>query len=137
MTVNKCEIMPWDELMKPGTRGREARDAVRYAADQKITLPSGVPIVPNIDKAILDVVTIGEGRLDMGEWHTCRTTHCRAGWAVILAGKAGSALEDALGPEYAGALIYAASRPNKPIPNFFVTDEQAMRSIRKDAGCVD
>ena len=29
------------------------------------------------------------GKLDMSTWHRCGTTHCRAGWAITLAGAAG------------------------------------------------
>ena len=69
----------------------------------------------------------------MSTWHTCETTHCRAGWAIHLAGAAGAALEFGMGAPAAGALIYAASRPNKPIPNFYADNKTAMQSMRDDA----
>ena len=95
-------------------------------------LPDGVPIISNIDAAILAAIEAG-GTLDMKDWHKCETTHCRAGWAVHLAGDAGYALEDRFLASTAGALIYAASRPDKPIPNFYASNEDAMADMRQCA----
>jgi hypothetical protein len=88
--------------------------------------------VENIDERILAAIESG-GALEMSSWHTCETTHCRAGWAVALAGEGGRVLEDIYGSAAAGALIYAASRPGKPIPNFYAGNEAAMESIKADA----
>lgn len=88
-----------------------------------------IPTIPSIDKAILDAVKTDGCSLDMGDWHTCETAHCRAGWAITLAGEAGRNLEKKYGPSVAGALIYAKSRPNKPIPNFYASNEDAMKDI--------
>ena len=88
--------------------------------------------VENIDARILAAVESG-GTLKMDSWHTCETTHCRAGWAITLAGDGGRVLEDIYGSAVAGALIYAASRPSKPIPNFYQNTASAMASIRADA----
>jgi hypothetical protein len=66
----------------------------------------------------------------MKKWHVCQTTHCRAGWAIHLCGDAGYALEKAVGSSAAGALIYAKSRPDKPIPNFTASDEDALADMR-------
>ena len=90
-----------------------------------------VPVVPHIDAAILTVVEAG-GTLDMGDWHKCETTHCRAGWAITLAGEAGLALERRLGPSSAGALIYAVSR-DEPVPDFFASNEAAMEDLKRGA----
>jgi hypothetical protein len=44
-----------------------------------------IPIVPDLDRKVYEATK--DGHLDMGKWHTsCGTTHCRAGWAVALAG---------------------------------------------------
>jgi uncharacterized protein YjbI with pentapeptide repeats len=94
---------------------------------------ANIPTVENIDAKILAEIEAG-GKLDMRLWHTCETTHCRAGWAIALAGKPGKELEEKVGSNAAGALIYAASRPGLPVPNFFATDEEAMADIRKCAG---
>lgn len=74
------------------------------------------------------------GTLDMGSWHACETTHCRAGWAITLAGEAGAKLESEVGPAAAGALIYAKSCPDKPIPNFYASTKDALADIKARAG---
>jgi hypothetical protein len=93
-----------------------------------------VPIVERLDAQILDRIEAG-GHLDMSTWHTCETTHCRAGWAIALAGAEGSALERAVGPSAAGALIYFASTGS--VPNFFASNEDAMRDIKEKAGVAE
>jgi len=102
-------------------------DAVLRGSDLR-----GVPVVPHIDAAILRAIENG-GQLDMSTWHRCETTHCRAGWAITLAGAAGAALEFAMGSAGAGALIYAASRPGKPVPNFYADNEMALADLREGA----
>ncbi len=89
-------------------------------------------IIPHIDAAILRAFDAG-GKLDMDSYHTCDTTHCRAGWAITLAGEAGKTLEKLVGSWTAGARIYRASRPKLPVPNFFATDESAMEDLRRHA----
>jgi hypothetical protein len=101
-----------------------------------------IPVIPNIDAAILASIeaneATGKNGLRMGGWHAarcdetnwCETTHCRAGYAICLAGAAGFALERKVGSAAAGALIYAASRPDKPVPDFYASDEDAMADIR-------
>jgi uncharacterized protein YjbI with pentapeptide repeats len=93
------------------------------------------PVVPNIDAAILAAVDGpgAKGSLRMSDWHSCETTHCRAGWAIHLAGEGGYALEDRMGPSAAGALIYAASRPGVPVPNFYASNEDALLDMRRHA----
>jgi hypothetical protein len=97
-------------------------------------LPDGVPVVENIDAQILKAIEAG-GKLQMNAWHTCATTHCRAGWAITLAGEAGHNLEQKFGSDVAGTLIYAKSRPGKPIPNFYADDESALDDIKEGAAC--
>jgi hypothetical protein len=69
----------------------------------------------------------------MGHWHdeSCRTTHCRAGWAIHLAGAAGYALEKQHGPQRAGAMLYRASTGRAP--HFFASNERALEDIRRCA----
>ena len=83
-----------------------------------ISVGCPIPVVDQIDASILAAIQSG-GALDMTRWHTCETTHCQAGWAIVLAGDAGRELERRYGSGVAGALIYAASRPGQPVPNFF------------------
>lgn len=110
-------------------RGAVLRDA---RLDGALGLPDA-PVVPNIDADILAELEAG-GKLDMSSWHSCATTHCRAGWAVVLAGEAGRKLEEATSTYLAGYLIYKASRPDVPPPDFFATNEEAMKDLKRCAG---
>ena len=95
-------------------------------------------IIPEIDAQIAWAIGDNGNALEMGDWHKagCKTTHCRAGWAITLAGEAGAALEKSHGPATAGAIIYALSRPDKPVPDFYASTEDAMESILNDAAGV-
>jgi uncharacterized protein YjbI with pentapeptide repeats len=86
--------------------------------------------IKNIDAAILAAIEAPGNKLRMSSWHTCGTTHCRAGWAIHLAGDAGYKLEKVVGSAAAGALIYAASRPDKPVPDFLASDADALADLR-------
>jgi uncharacterized protein YjbI with pentapeptide repeats len=97
-------------------------------------LDGAIPRVENLDAQILARVEAVPGCLSMGSWHgeaDCGTTHCRAGWAITLAGEAGAALERELGPATAGALIYHASAGY--VPNFYATNEAALADLRARA----
>jgi hypothetical protein len=86
-------------------------------------------IVPDLDLEMLNA-TLG-GELQMAIWHTCETTHCRAGWAVVLAGEAGRDLEQKIGPGNAGTLIYLASTGR--VPDFYCDNATAMADIARCA----
>lgn len=90
-----------------------------------------VPVVEQLDSRIHAAVTDGVGALEMNSWHTCDTTHCRAGWAVQLAGPAGKALEDRLGTPAAAAMIYMTSVGR--VPSFYATNKAAMADLRECA----
>ena len=78
------------------------------------------------------LAAIGKGGcLNMQTWHTCKTTHCRAGWLVTLAGDAGKMLEACYGSSTAGALIHLASCEEKVVPNFYASDEDALADIKR------
>lgn len=87
-----------------------------------------VPAVPGIDRAMLTEINNG-GYLEMCRWHTAATTHSRAGWAIVLAGKDGEALEKRIGTAAAAALIYQVSRPGHMFPEFYSSNEVAMADI--------
>jgi hypothetical protein len=71
--------------------------------------------------------------LNMSQWHTCETTHCRAGWIVHLAGEKGKALEAATSTAHAARAIYRASDPGCRAPHFYASNERAMEDIKKCA----
>jgi len=68
----------------------------------------------------------------MGAWHTCEKTHCRAGWAVTLAGIEGKALEHFYNTELAAMMIYDASDPNYRInpARFFDDNDAALADMK-------
>ena len=81
----------------------------------------------------------------MSDWHTdllvneegeyCGTTHCRAGWVVALAGKAGRDLEQKTSTLHAAIQIYHTSCPEIGVspPRFFESNEIAMADIKRCA----
>jgi hypothetical protein len=115
----------------------DLRDAYLGGADLRDAYMGGVDLrgadllkIKNIDAAILAAIEAPGNELRMSSWHTCGTTHCRAGWAIHLAGDAGYRLENVVGSAAAGALIYAASRPDKPVPDFLASDADALADLR-------
>jgi hypothetical protein len=106
-----------------------------------------VPAVEKLNSKILAAIDAG-GVLEMEFWHgrehyetcvaaawkpvrACGTTHCVAGWAVMLAGEAGHALEARVGSEAAGMLIFAKSTGY--VPDFSDVDEDALEALRERA----
>ena len=89
-----------------------------------------MPVIPDIHKAIFAAVSQPRA-LDMGSWHSCETTHCRAGWAVHLAGPEGYALEEFHNTELAAMLIYKASGYLINPARFHDAANAAMDDMRK------
>jgi hypothetical protein len=71
----------------------------------------------------------------MGDWHTCDTTHCRAGWVEHLAGEAGYLLAKQTSHQFAAMQIYHASSPQIPVSpvRFFESNEEAMEDMKRCA----
>lgn len=88
------------------------------------------PAVPGLHARVAVAVGDGSG-LDMGTWHTCETTHCRAGWAITVS-PLGRELEETFGSALAGAVVYLAS--TDMLPDFYASDETALADIRQCAG---
>jgi hypothetical protein len=63
--------------------------------------------------------------------HTCETTHCRAGWAVTLAGEAGKALEARFNWELAAMLIYRESGSPINPARFYDSNEDALADMKR------
>lgn len=126
----KCDLPETAEQRAERLRQRADRRAAR-AAEFRASRPD-VPVVTDIDSAILAAVSADGCSLDMRSWHVCETTHCRAGWAITLAGEAGKLLESRIGTASAGALIYLASAGY--MPNFYATNDEAMADLREGAG---
>ena len=89
-----------------------------------------VPTIKDIHRCMYKAAV--DGALDMSNWHTCETTHCRAGWVVTLAGEAGKRLESQLGTGSAAALIYLKSDPNlERVPDWYASDEDALEDMKR------
>ena len=88
------------------------------------------PAIPDIHKAIYAAVSQPDA-LNMEDWHSCDTTHCRAGWAVHLAGEAGYKLERETSPVFAAMMIYKASGYEISPCRFFDKAPAAMEDMRK------
>jgi uncharacterized protein YjbI with pentapeptide repeats len=117
-----------EERKDPTIRARRNRErALAYR-----TSNPDVPVVEHLDMQIFQAVTAVPASFDMSHWHrttACGTTHCRAGYAVHLAGPGGYQLEKKLGSaEFAGRAIYLASEGY--VPHFFGTTERALEDIR-------
>jgi hypothetical protein len=100
-----------------------------------------IPLVEHLHTKMLAAIEAKPELFDMSTWHSgndgtqpngaCGTTHCRAGWAIHLAGAPGYALEKAMGPSVAGALIIARSCPYLEVtPDFMASNEDALDNIR-------
>jgi hypothetical protein len=93
-----------------------------------------VPVIPGIHGKVLEAVK-QPNALDMGAWHTCETTHCRAGWVVALAGDAGKKFEAQTSTVFAAMQIYHASCPKIPVSptRFYEDNEKALADIERCA----
>jgi len=89
-----------------------------------------VPAIEDIHKRVFEAVSKPDA-LDMTSWHTCNTTHCRAGWVVHLAGEAGYALERFHNTELAAQLIYLASGYEINPCRFYETNEAAFSDMHR------
>ena len=91
---------------------------------------SGVPKIENIHQLVYEAAN-QPNALNMATWHSCETTHCRAGWVIALAGEGGKALEWAMGPAAAAAVIYLNSDPTlSQIPDFHSSDAVALADMK-------
>jgi hypothetical protein len=101
----------------------------------KQTLPKTIPATPKVERIhqrLLEAVS--GGVLEMSNWHSCGTTHCRGGWVITLAGEEGKALENATTSEFAAMQIYKASSPIRVSPvRFYETNKVAMSDIERCA----
>jgi uncharacterized protein YjbI with pentapeptide repeats len=113
-------------------RGAVLRGADLSGADLRGAVLRGFPVkIENIHQRVYEAAAT-EGALDMGAWHICETTHCRAGWVVALAGDGGRALEWAMGTPAAAALIYQASDPKlERVPSFYTSNEAALEDMKR------
>ena len=89
-----------------------------------------LPKIEGIHNKIYEAV-IAPNALDMTDWHTCKTTHCRAGWVVHLAGKEGYELEEATDTCFAAMQIYKASGYQINPCRFFDSNKDALADMKR------
>ena len=95
--------------------------------------PVAIPVIPDIHKVVYEAAS-APCALKMSTWHTCETTHCRAGWVVALAGEEGRRLEQFHDTPLAAQLIYQSSGYDINPCRFYDSNEKAMEDMRRLAG---
>ena len=90
-----------------------------------------IPRIESIHQKLRDAVKADGCALKMNDWHTCETTHCRAGWIVHLAGPEGYALEKFHNTALAAQLIYRESGSPINPARFYETNDEAMADIER------
>ncbi len=90
-----------------------------------------MPVIENIHQSVL-LAASQPHALNMSDWHTCDTTHCRAGWVVFLAGEEGKRLENKTSTVFAAIQIYHKSCPEVPVSPvaFYKSNEEAMDDMK-------
>jgi hypothetical protein len=93
-----------------------------------------VPVIENIHQKVYEAASQPKA-LDMSDWHTCETTHCRAGWVEVLAGEAGRELAKKTSTLFAAMQIYHKSSPDVKVSptRFFESNEKAMEDMKRCA----
>lgn len=100
---------------------------------EQIGFPN-VPIIENIHQRVFEAAS-GPKALNMGNWHTCDTIHCRAGWVEHLAGEEGKVLAAKTSTLFAAMQIYKKSSPEIRVwpPRFFEDNATALADMKKCA----
>ena len=88
-----------------------------------------MPAIADIHRKVYESASKPDA-LAMDSWHSCETTHCRAGWVVHLAGEAGYKLERQTSPQFAAQQIYKASGYEISPVRFFDSNEAALEDMR-------
>jgi hypothetical protein len=124
-------------LRDTNLRGADLRDTdlsganLRGANLRGANLRKCPVIIQNIHSTVYESSSAPKA-LAMKSWHTCDTTHSRAGWVVHLAGPGGAALEYVMGTSAAAAVIYMTSDPSmEKIPDFYCDNETALADMKR------
>jgi hypothetical protein len=93
-----------------------------------------VPVIESIHQKVYQAATNTNESLNMDDWHTCDTTHCRAGWVTFLAGEKGKKLEDQTSTLFTAMQIYKKSSAINVSPvRFFEASKQAIEDMKRCA----
>lgn len=131
---NKCSIAYFgsEEVAQKALDSLvDCKNCINCSGEQGDFVPPVVPKIENIHTRVFEAASQPKA-LNMSDWHTCGTTHCRAGWVVHLAGEAGYALERFHGTPLAAQLICRESDPANPVSpvRFYETNEQALADMK-------
>jgi hypothetical protein len=89
-----------------------------------------IPAIPNIHTTVYEAASQPDA-LKIETWHQCENTHCRAGWAVTLAGADGKALEARFNTELAAMLIYRESGSPINPARFYDSNDDALADMKR------
>ena len=92
-------------------------------------------MIENIHQKVYEAAS-KPNALNMRDWHTCETTHCRAGWVVHLAGNAGYELEKKTSTVFAAMQIYKASGYLISPCRFYDSNEKSLEDMKQLAESV-
>jgi len=109
-------------------RGADLRGAHLRRADLRWANLRGAKLDLEIESGLLEKIAseaLKENALDMDDWHTCKTTHCIAGWACHLA-KNGIELEKKYGAQIAGLKLLGVEAHS----HFFDSNEDARNYMK-------
>ena len=122
------------DLRGADLRGADLRDAnlsganLRGANLSDANLPE-ITALNNLRSAIFERVCEAPQALEMSKWHTCETTHCLAGWAVVIHPQ-GKLLESVYGTSAAAAMIFQVCEGE--VPSFHSSNKAAMEWLKKE-----
>ena len=125
----RCSTLGGADFVGAAIEGAHLEGAI---INDAFGLPTA-PKIENIDRKLLEVLNADKHFLDVKSCYTHETTLGRLGWYIKIAEKEGQSLERNYGRSVAGALIFHASYPNKRIPDWYASDEQALEDIRRNA----
>lgn len=114
--------LTWADLRIRDVTGALLRDAVGLPA---------APHIPDIHKQVYEAVMLTATTLPH-HWHNCLSTHRRAGWVIVLAGKEGKRLAAVYGATAAAAFIYMASDPTlERIPDWYASNKDTLADLKR------
>ncbi len=123
----RCADLTGSDLTEADLRIHDATGAFLKGA---VGLPAA-PRIPDIHKQVYEAVLLTATTLPH-HWHNCLSTHRRAGWVIVLAGKEGNLLATVYGIETAAAFIYMASDPTlERIPDWYASSKDTLADLKR------
>ena len=126
--------LSWADLSRANLSGANLSGANLSGADlsrANLSEVTGLTIAQDAPQRLQSVAAAAlmPGALDMGDWHTCDTTHCIGGTAIHQAGEVGRLLEAAAGPHLAALMLLGVETHR----HFYDSNEDAAEWLRSVA----